>query len=385
MIEREIRSLLRKYIEEKISPEEKERFLNLLSSPEHENSFKEIFFSLLDDIDEKDFKIHKRAFDKIYNEIISKINLTGISHKEENTSFYRSRAGRMIVRSIGIAATLAITFFLGGLFNRIATSDTGKKASVAAFTEIKSPYGSTSEINLPDGSQVLLNAGSSIKYQNDFNITNRDLFLTGEAYFRVSKNIDLPLNVSAGNLNIRAVGTQFNIKAYGDEPVIETTLVEGKVELTQLGPNDNKNKFIDLNPNQKAIFIKVTGSFTLEQAKKMDSTVTIPPKTLINNILISPKVDVSQVAAWTQGKLVIKGEYLEDLCIKLQRKYDVTFIFGDEELRQFRFTGILLDETLDQVLNAVKLTAPIEYTISGKSVYMNTDKKSLNNFSKHLK
>jgi ferric-dicitrate binding protein FerR (iron transport regulator) len=105
----------------------------------------------------------------------------------------------------------------------------------------------------------------------------------------------------------------------------------------------------------------------------------------MNNILISPKVDVDQVAAWTQGKLVIKGESLEDLCIKLQRKYDVTFIFRDEEIKQFRFTGILLDETLDQVLNAVKLTAPIEYIISGKSVYMSVDKKNLNNFSKHLK
>jgi ferric-dicitrate binding protein FerR (iron transport regulator) len=176
-----------------------------VTSAENENSFKEIFFSLLEDTEEKDIRTGKVDFNRIYSKVLSEINTAGKNHERGNKSFCKSWSGKMILRSVGIAAALVVTFFLGSIFNGIIRSDTGDQTSVFSFTEIKTPYGSTSQISLPDGSQVLLNAGSSIKYKNDFNKSNRDLILSGEAYFRVSKNIDLPLNVIAGNINIRAM------------------------------------------------------------------------------------------------------------------------------------------------------------------------------------
>ncbi len=200
----------------------------------------------------------------------------------------------------------------------------------------------------------------------------------------MARNPELPFYVKAGNINIMAVGTEFNIKAYDDEELIETTLVEGKVKITMEDTNDSKDNFIDLNPNQKAIYIKETKSFSLDKIDATDPAEPVPTKTIYDNLLISPKVDVNQVAAWTEGKLVIRGDALESLCMKLQRKYDVTFIFKDEEIKKYRFSGILLDETLEQVLSAIKLTAPIEYSISGKNVYLNSDKDEWNDFSKHM-
>ena len=142
---------------------------------------------------------------------------------------------------------------------------------------------------------------------------------------------------------------------------------------------------VNLNPNQKAIFIKDSDSFTLNDIEKEDQAEPEPERTQYDDILISPKVDVDQVSAWTKGRLVIRGEKLESLCQKLQRKYDVSFVYMDDVIRSFRFNGILLDETLEQVLNAIKLSAPINYNLTGKTVYLNLDQSQINDYSKHLK
>jgi ferric-dicitrate binding protein FerR (iron transport regulator) len=91
------------------------------------------------------------------------------------------------------------------------------------------------------------------------------------------------------------------------------------------------------------------------------------------------------VLAWTQGRLILKGESLNRLCVQLERKYDVTIVFKKESIKNFRFTGVLLDETLEQVLNVIKLAAPISYSLEGKTVYLDLDSNSLNDFSKYIK
>ena len=116
------------------------------------------------------------------------------------------------------------------------------------YTEIKVPLGAISEIILPDSSQVMLNAGSTIRFRSDYNSNNRDIQLQGEGYFKVAKNENLPLIVNTGNLKIKAVGTEFNVKAYPDEGIIETTLVSGIVEISKEGQD---NVQFDLKPNQR--------------------------------------------------------------------------------------------------------------------------------------
>ena len=123
----------------------------------------------------------------------------------------------------------------------------------------------------------MLNAGSSIKYRNDYNLHNRDLVLEGEAYFKVAKNINLPLVVNAGNINIKATGTEFNVKAYSDEGMIETTLVNGKVEISSKGNND-KDRILVLKPNQKAIYAQQSDQLTLEKIKELEPLAIKPAK-----------------------------------------------------------------------------------------------------------
>lgn len=384
-INNEIRDLLSGFLSHEITGAEKKRLEELILSPANEKSIRENLFLLLNEFNDHNFNEVQTDFERTYENILFEIKNRDLIEREMISGERKRRFKKVIVQGLSIAALITVVFFIGSLYPSVRKSDSAGSSSAITYTEIKAPFGSKSEILLPDGTEVMLNAGSSIKYGSDFSLDNRDIALAGEAYFKVARNIDLPLIVNAGNINIKAVGTEFNIKAYEDDGIIETTLLEGKVEITQSGEQKDDIRFIDLNPNQKAIYIKESGSFTLSEVNSIAPPAVAPVKSIYENILISPKADVDQVVAWTKGKLIIRGENLENMSVELQRKYDVTFNFLDEDIKKFRFTGVLLDETLEQVLNVIKLTAPIDYYVEGKTVFMKSDKEHMNHFSKHLK
>ncbi|MDP3002158.1 MAG: FecR family protein [Bacteroidales bacterium] len=380
-----IEILLTKFLEGKSTIGEKRQLYDLLVASENENSFKEVLFRNLNEHDEDQCDNKVIDFDHIYGNILQEIKHNDLLEIEKIKLHRKANVKRIVLYASSIAAVFIIAFSLGRIYSLSDKKTSSEPVIAVNYNEIKAPFGSKSEIKLPDGTQIMLNAGSTLRYRSDFNLSNRNLDLVGEAYFKVAKNINIPLYVSAGNISIKAVGTEFNVKAYDEEGVIETTLVEGKVEITQSGLNEEDNQYLDLIPNQKAIYIKESDSFTLEKIKSIDLSIVKPVKTIYNNILISPKVDVNQVVAWTHGKLIFRGENLDNLCVELQRKYDVNFIFKNEEIKKYRFSGVLLDETLEQVLNVIKLTAPIDYYLEGKTVFLSSDKEQINNYTKHLK
>lgn len=378
--------LLGRFINGDITAPDKQKLFDLISYKENELIVKGHILSHLDKFEPEFDKAVKSDSDKIFSRICSKIDLRNSS---ENFSGLRSgrqnKYRKIIFQVLGIAAALFGAFFLGQFYAVKLGKNVNKTPVPLAYNEIKAPYGSNSEISLPDGSLVMLNAGSILKYRTDYNTDNRDLFLKGEAYFKVSKNSDLPLVVNASAINIKATGTEFNIKAYEDEQTIETTLVEGRVEITGGNTDKSKDNVIDLVPNQKAVFVKESGSFALSDVNYSGAIVPQPDINIHKNTHIAPEANVDQVVAWTEGRLIFRGENLENLCVELRRKYDVKFIFGDEEIKKYRFSGVLLDETLEQVLNVIKLTSPIQFVLSGKTVYLNSDMTQIDDFSKHLK
>lgn len=376
-----ITELLQKYLEGKLSRDERNKFFDVLSDEGNMTLLRDIMFNQISgfsEIPEKNID-----FDRQFRNIISRIDRYDAVENEMRKVDMRVKARKILRFSSLIAAVFAVAFLLGRFLPEKEKIGIPETAIAMSFTEISAPYGSRSEINLPDGTEVVLNAGSTLRYQNDFNVTNRDLDLTGEAYFRVAKNEQIPLIVNAGSINIKAVGTTFNIKAYDEEGTVETTLIEGKVEITRNGEEGNVGQFVGLEPNQKAIFIKDEDSFILEKIKNSGSAIE-PVNNISEDILISPKVNVSHVVAWTEGKLILRAENLGDLSVDLERKYDVKFVFADEEIKKYRFTGILLDETLEQVLNVIRLTAPINYVLDGKTVHLSSDPGQLNDYSKHI-
>ena len=381
---RDIGILLTKYLEKNCTPEEKQQLYELLSSSDNERSFKEILFSHLSEFDEDQQTKHAIDFERIYNQILSEIKHREISESEKRLLKRKTQVKKLFIQGITLAAVFCIAFFLGNIFKHNDDKISRGPTIAATYSEIKAPLGARSEVKLADGTQVILNAGSTLKYSSDYNSNNRYLVLDGEAYFKVAKNIDLPLIVNAGNINIKATGTEFNVKAYSDEGIIETTLIEGKVVISQKGDN-NESKILELAPNQKAIYVKEADRITLGKIKEIEPLAVKPAKVGSDKLLVSPKADVNQVIAWTKSKLIIRGENLESLCIKLQRKYNVTFVFDNEDIKKYRFSGILFDETLEQVLNVIKLTAPIDYLLDGKNVLIVSNNEQIEKYSKHMK
>ncbi len=134
--------------------------------------------------------------------------------------------------------------------------------------------------------------------------------------------------------------------------------------------NNNTNRVLKLEPNQKAIYVRQSDRLNLEKIREIEPLAVRPEKAMIKDLMISSKPDVDQEIAWTKNKLIIRKENLESLCTKLARKYDVTFVFRDEEIKKHRFTGILLDETFEQIMDVIMLTATIDYSLDGKTVYL---------------
>lgn len=381
---RDIEILLTKYLDKNCAPQEKQLFYELISSNDNEKIFKEILLLHLNEFNEDQYNNNDISFDHIYNQIMSEINLLESMESEKRLLKRKKMVRQLLTRGLSLAAVFCIAFFLGGLFRERDSNILSEPAIEYTYSEITTPLGARSQIKLADGTSVILNAGSTLKYRNDYNLKNRDLILDGEAYFKVAKNTEMPLIVNAGSINIKATGTEFNVKAYSDEGIVETTLIEGKVEISQ---NDSVggNKLIELEPNQKAIYVKNSDRILIDRIKEAEPSAVKSVKVASDKLLVSPKVDVEQVTAWTQNRLIIRGEDLENLCIKLQRKYDVNFVFGNDEIKNFHFTGVLRDETLEQVLNVIKLTAPVNYVIDGKIVLLVSNKEQVGKYSKYLK
>jgi transmembrane sensor len=286
--------------------------------------------------------------------------------------FYRIAAALTLIISLGIVGYLFLK-------NR------GIK-QIAGFYEAVAPKGSRSVITLSDGSKVWLNSGTRIRYQSDFGDKSRDLFLEGEAYFVVAENKDKPFRVRTQDLCITALGTAFNVKAYNDENTVETTLEKGNVlvELIKVSKDEQVPPPVLLKPNQQALFIKGSGNLNVNESEPVvKTTVNIPDSQLKPSpIKVETLADTRIPVSWKDNKWIFKSEKLKDLAPILERRFDIIVIFKDTILSNYKFTGTIKEESLEQVLKALTLAAPIRFDVAHKEVYLYEDKNLMTRYSR---
>lgn len=293
----------------------------------------------------------------------------------------RIRAKTYRLNVLRIASIVFLAFTLGGALSYLFVNN--QILGSASFCEVTAPLGSTSEITLPDNSKVWLNAGSKLKYSSKFNQNDRLLYLEGEGYFKVAKNKQLPFIVDAYGFEVKAVGTEFNVKAYAKDATIETTMVEGKVTLQH-----SKENILDgvyLTPNQKATFYKKKETLTVEVIKKIKESKKELNYIPEHRLIIDPKMDPRSIISWKENRLIIEREQLVDLAEKIARKYNCEFEFKSDDIKQISFSGTLEDETLPQVMNAIRISSPIDYEIVGKTVIVKRNEKRFQEFKKLYK
>ncbi|QVY64483.1 FecR family protein [Polaribacter sp. Q13] len=216
------------------------------------------------------------------------------------------------------------------------------------FNELKVPYGKTFAIVLSDGTEVHLNAGTTLKYPVKFlKGKNRQVYLTGEAFFKVSKDKEHPFIVESNDLNIRVLGTSFNVSSYAENTNISTVLVEGAVRLYGKDEVYSNEKSKLLEPGKKADWNKENQKISIQ------------------------KVNTSHYTSWINGTLVIEKLRFQEIIKRLERHYNIKIINSNKKLANQVFTATFQVENIQQVLESFKTNYSFQYTIEGDTITIN--------------
>jgi len=255
-----------------------------------------------------------------------------------------------------IAALFTVNYYNNG-------RDKGIKIFLAA-------YGERKNIQLPDGTDVTLNAGSKIQINESFGVSSRDVYLEGEAFFDVKHNARLPFIVHTPAMDVKALGTAFNVKAYLNEKITETSLIRGLVEVT-LKESNNRTMF--LYPNQKIKWEHPIVKTADAPALKSEDNLNLADS-LTKKLVLTDDGDIKEIA-WKQSKLIFEDELFGDIAILLERWYGVKVEFRDEAIRNYRFTGMFEKEDLNTVLDFLKESRSFNYKIEpGEPLKINLSK-----------
>jgi transmembrane sensor len=279
----------------------------------------------------------------------------------ETTTSPRRRLKFVVVPAIIV---LIVSGFL--VFKKL-NSKNYEPVSIASanVNSVFAQKGSKPKITLPDGSTVLLNADSRIYYGNDF-ATKRELRLEGEAYFDVVKNPNKPFIIHTSEMDVKVLGTSFNVRSYPDESFSEASLIKGSIEVHL---KDRNRQPIILKPNEK---INVSKSAeTLNEVNKRKKVIAATPTEqlfAIKKIQPNIKDNVIKEIAWTQNKLYLQAERLDRVALMLERWFGKRIQVTNESLKSVRYTGNFEDETLEEVLQALQLSAPFRYKIENETV-----------------
>lgn len=260
------------------------------------------------------------------------------------TPFYR----RFSSIAVAAVAVLAIGFY----FIRKTPRTPTPQNSTVQYT---CKPGERKSFQFPDGTQVILNAGSEIYLNDQYAKNTREVFLKGEAFFEVQHNAEVPFIVHTASMDVKALGTAFNVKSYNNEGRTEAVLVRGLVEVTL--KKDNNRKLL-LHPDEKVMWRE---DKTNDAGVSSLSTVNLE-QALIKPVKKNDNGDVKEIA-WVQNNLAFEDEAFEEIAYQLNRWYNVNIQFESNDIRQYHFTATFKKEKIEQVLDILKASKKFSYRI----------------------
>jgi len=321
----------------------------------------------LDDHEQQELENWKNASEenqKEYNDLVaiwiksgdlklpSALNTKNAFRNIQQQTFMRNTRKRWINLSLQAVAVLLLSVLFSGVYSYLANKHTNEIiASQTIYQEVKAAFGTQVKVQLADGTTVFLNSGSKLRFPQTFdNLELRSVALDGEGYFKVAKNQEKPFIVQAKNLDIKVLGTTFNVDAYHDNNVVLVALVEGSVQLQSNDKSNNETQ-VNLSPNQVA-----TLSHSSHKISKAD----------VKNLY--------KYTEWINGNIVLVNDPIETVVNKLGKWYNVEFVIADKRLNSYRFTGTFTDESLEQILDLLCAASLMDYKI--ESVPGHTDQES---------
>lgn len=241
-----------------------------------------------------------------------------------NTSSFLKYAA-VFVLAISISA---LFFYLQNNFSN--------RGIASNYTSVIADNGQISKIILPDSSVVWLNSGTKITYNNRFAIDNREINLVGQAFFQVTKNKKIPLHVHCNNIDVKVLGTRFDVCAYPEDQDIRVVLESGIVEML-----DTKLKSFRhlLNPGEMAKYNNLSGKLGVG------------------------KVESENFTSWKDGLLIFRDDPMNEVIPKLQRRYNIDIEVAQNDIYQSLFTATIKDETLEEIFKSISFACSIHYKI----------------------
>ncbi len=274
--------------------------------------------------------IDKQKQVSMLKQIMSKIDTN-----EELTSNSKKRLLWTRLWYSTAAASVVLLIALGGFF---WMKNHNNSAFGKGMVTIAADNGQKSNVMLADGTRVYINSDSKISYDESYNKKERIITLEGEAYFEVAKDAQKAFVVKANGINVEALGTSFNVKAYAQDKSVSVILIEGKVKV-----NDSNSEEI-LNPYER-----------------------IDYKLSNKNFIKSELHPNSNHLLWRSKELMFQGESLEEICRTLHRIYNINFVFKTEAAKKYTYRGIIKNSSLDNVMEFITRTAPIKYSVLSDS------------------
>jgi len=334
--------LLKKFADNKCTPAEVEKVFSWVSQKPDKSSGQALFKNYWDNIEPMEEEprntLEQHRLDRIHHII----NLNQSERLAKGTPRFFSVKKISLVQLLSRAAALllipVLTLFV---YTRFFQSGSLIARGDIPMNEIVSPAGSRIFLELSDGTKVWLNHGSTMVYPQEFTGKSRVVELTGEGYFEVAHNKAKPFIVEAGGMEVKAVGTNFNVKAYPGNQDFETTLESGKVFI--LKKNSGKELAVcEMNPGQHFVFNNTTNKYSLKAE------------------------DLAKYVSWKEGTLIFIDDPLDKVAEQLSRWYNVEIKLEAPELNELTYTATFVDESLYQILEMLEIVTPISYTVSDR-------------------
>ena len=269
---------------------------------------------------------------------------------------------------VGVVAAGLTLFF--ALENMVGLSE-GRNKKQSTLSQVSTKPGSRTQIQLPDGSLVRLNSSSSLTYDKNFGKNIREVNLTGEAFFDVTKDSSHPFIIHTNVIDIKVLGTEFNVRSYPNDANTETSLIRGKVEVTV---KNRSNEKIYLEPNEKLVVANdnsAPNKALTDQAERGDNKTNPSPKPIysVQHLTYYPVDSAVIETSWIDNRLIFQeNETFQEVALKMERWYGVQINFTSEKVAGYQMFGSFKNETINQALDELKLGFKFNYKTDGNII-----------------
>lgn len=318
------KSLFRRYVDNLYTTDDARRLIDQLQSREYDT---DIIRELTDDVwEESSLQQPHTDLEREQYKKEARLLLKHIEHKKR--MWFR----RVVWAAASVAAVVCLVFGSIGYLNYI------NKQQVT-YWEASTSFGERKQVRLPDGTQLILNSCSRVRYPNHFTGKERKVELEGEAYFRVHRDEKQPFIVNTCRFDVRVLGTCFNVKSYSSDALVSVDVESGKVQV------DLPEAMMRLRANEQVLINTVSGEY-------------------------NKRCEERSVAVWRKGGLRFNSTPIRDVAKELERMYNCRIVFAEGQSFDNLISGEHDNKSLDAVLQSIEYTSGIHYKQKGSQILM---------------